>query len=148
MLVINKWDLAGELALTRKGCQLEVKKNLKFLHYASTLFVSALTGEGVEKVLPAAERIRQARTKRIDHDELKGAVRKAFESHPPMTKRFFDIRDVVQPDVIPPTFVFAVSNPALVHFSYRRYLENSLRETFDLWGTPLRLVFKKRLSDA
>jgi len=148
ILVINKWDLAEELALTRKGCQLEVKKNLKFLHYASTLFTSALTGDGVDKILPAAERIRQARLKRIDHDELKQAVRQAFESHPPMTKRFFDIRDVIQPDVTPPTFVFAVSNPTLVHFSYRRYLENSLRETFDLWGTPLRLVFKKRLSDA
>ncbi len=147
LLVINKWDLADELALTKRDCTLEVKKGLKFLHYASTLFISAKTGFGVEKVLPAAEKIHQARTKQIEHTELREAVRRAFESHPPMTKRFFKIRDVAQEKVSPPTFVFAVSNPALVHFSYRRYLENSLRDEFDIWGTPLKLVFKNKLSE-
>ncbi len=146
LLVINKWDLADELALTKRDRVLEVKKGLKFLHYASILFISAKTGFGVQKVLPAAEEIHQTRITRIEHKELKEAVARAFESHPPMTKRFFEIRDVIQADTLPPTFVFAVSNPSLVHFSYRRYLENSLRDTFNLWGTPLKLVFKKRLS--
>ncbi len=145
LLVVNKWDLADELAMTKRDCSLEIKKNLKFLHYASMLFISAKTGFGVEKILPAAEKIHQARTKRIEHAEVREAVRRAFESHPPMTKRFFEIRDVIQSDILPPTFVFAVSNPALVHFSYRRYLENSLRDTFGLWGTPLKLIFTKRL---
>ena len=146
LLVVNKWDLASELALTRKDGVLEVKKGLKFLHYASMLFISAKTGASVEKVLPAAEKIHRARITQIEHNELKEAVRRAFESHPPMTKRFFEIRDVIQAGILPPTFVFAVSNPSLVHFSYRRYLENSLRDTFNLWGTPLKLVFKRQLS--
>jgi GTP-binding protein len=115
LLVINKWDLADELAL-------------------------------MQQVLPAAEEIHRARTTQIDHKELKEAVARAFESHPPTAKRFFEIRDVIQADTLPPTFVFAVSNPLLVHFSYRRYMENSLRDTFNLWGIPLKLVFKKRLS--
>ncbi len=146
LLVVNKWDLADELSLTKKDCSLNVKKNLKFLHYASMLLISAKTGFGVHQILPAAERIHQARTKRIERTEVRYAVKQAFESHPPMKKRYFEIRDVIQADVLPPTFVFAVSNPALVHFSYRRYLENSLRDTFDLWGTPLKMVFKKKLS--
>ncbi|MFO8101945.1 MAG: ribosome biogenesis GTPase Der [Dehalococcoidia bacterium] len=146
ILVINKWDLADELALTRRDAMLEVKKGLKFLHYASTLFISAKTGFGIDKVLPEAEKIHQARTRQVDPAELREAIRRAFESHPPMTKRFFNIRDVVQEEIGPPTFVFEVNNPALVHFSYRRYLENSLRNAFDMWGTPLKLVFKKKLS--
>ncbi len=145
LLLINKWDLADELALTRKDCSWEVKRHLKFLHYASTLFVSAKTGLGVEKILPRVMEIHQARMKTVEQDEVREAVRRAFESHPPMTKRFFQIRNVMQTGVMPPTFTFAVSNPTLVHFSYRRYLENSLREAFNLWGTPLKLVFEKRL---
>ncbi len=143
LLVVNKWDLADELALTRKDMDLEVKRNLRFLHYASLVFISARTGQNVEKVLPMADEIHQARTKLIGHDELKEAVKRAFESHPPMTKRHFEIRGVFQSGILPPTFIFNVSNPSLVHFSYRRYLENRLREEFGLRGTPLKLIFQR-----
>ncbi|MCL0050316.1 ribosome biogenesis GTPase Der [Dehalococcoidia bacterium] len=146
LLVVNKWDLADELGLTKKDRVLEVERNLKFLHYAPMLFVSAKTGFGVSQILPAAAEINQARTKRLDPAELRDMVKRAIERHPPMTKRYFHLRDVIQPDVVPPTFVFAVNNPALVHFSYQRYLENSLRDAFGFTGTPLRLVFKKRLN--
>ena len=146
LLVINKWDLAGELVLTRKDHVLEVERNLKFLHYAPMLFISAKTGFGVSQILPRADEIGRARAKRIDPDKLRTMIKRAIEQHPPMTKRHFHLRNVIQPDVLPPTFVFAVNNPALVHFSYRRYLENSLRDAFGFTGTPLRLVFKKRLN--
>jgi GTP-binding protein len=147
LLVINKWDLADEVGLTKKGHVLEVKKNLKFLHYAPILFVSAKTGFGVSQILPAAEEIWQARSRRIEQPELRNMVKRAIEQHPPMTKRHFHLHDVIQPEVLPPTFVFAVNNPALVHFSYRRYLENSLRNAFGFTGMPLRLVFKKWLNN-
>ncbi len=145
LIMINKWDLADDLALTKRECDMKVKKSLKFLHYASVQYVSAKTGFGVEKILPATSAIHQARIKWTEHSEVRQAVKRAFESHPPMTKRFFEIRDAIQIDILPPTFVFSVTNPTLVHFSYRRYLENSLRDRFDLWGTPLKLVFAKRL---
>lgn len=146
LLVVNKWDLADELALRKEDCVLEIEKNLRFLHYAPMVFTSAKSGFGISQVLPMVEEIASARNKRIESDELKKAIVHAIESHPPMTKRHFHLRDVVQPEIIPPTFVFAVNNPALVHFSYRRYLENSLRDTFGFMGTPLRLIFKKKLS--
>lgn len=146
LLVVNKWDLADELGLTKKECDLEIRKNLRFLHYASTLYISAKTGAGVEKILPAAAEIGRARSKYIEHNTLKEAVLQAVDSHPPMTKRPFHLRDVIQvAGSVPPTFVFAVNNPAWIHFSYRRYLENSLRNTFGFAGTPLRLIFKKKL---
>lgn len=145
LIVVNKWDLADEHNLHKKDRVLEVAKNMKFLHYAPVVFISAMTGHGINQILPRAEEIHQARMKRIEQTELREAVSRAVESHPPMTKRFFQIRDVIQPDTLPPTFVFAVSNPTLVHFTYRRYLENSLRETFGLYGTPLKLIFNKRL---
>ncbi len=146
ILAVNKWDLADQLGLTKKDYVLAIEKNLRFLHYAPMLFVSAKTGFGVEQIFPTAEEICQARIRHIDPDELKQVVAQAIESHPPMTKRHFQFRNVIQPEVIPPTFVFAVNNPALVHFSYRRYMENSLRDAFGFTGTPLRLIFKKKLS--
>ncbi len=146
LIVVNKWDLADDLVLTKKDRLLEVARSLKFLHYAPVVFISALTGQGIDQIIRKAEEINAARMTRIEHADLKYAVKRAVDSHPPMTKRHFEIRDVIQPDVLPPTFVFAVSNPALVHFSYRRYLENSLRDTFELSGTPLRLVFNKRIN--
>ncbi|MDD5093561.1 MAG: ribosome biogenesis GTPase Der [Dehalococcoidia bacterium] len=147
LIVVNKWDLADNLGSTKKDCLLEVQKNLRFLHYAPVLFVSAKTGFGVEHILPKAEEISRGRTRRIDPNELKEVIARAVESHPPMTKKNFYFKKVIQADVIPPTFVFAVSNPAFVHFSYRRYLENSLRDAFGFAGSPLRLVFKKKISD-
>jgi GTP-binding protein len=146
LLAVNKWDLADELGLTKKDCVLEVERNLRFLHYAPMLFVSAKTGFGVRQILPAAKEIWQARSRRIAQPELRELIKRAIERHPPMTKRQFHLRNVIQLAVLPPTFVFAVNDPALVHFSYRRYLENSIREAFGFTGTPLRLIFKKKLN--
>ncbi len=147
LIVVNKWDLAGEKALTKKGCLLQIEHDLRFLPYAPKLFVSAKTGLGIDQILPKAEEVALARTKRVDPEELKEAVARAVESHPPLTKKNFYFRKVIQAETVPPTFVFAVSNPAFVHFSYRRYLENSLRDAFGFPGTPLRLVFKKKITD-
>ena len=145
LIVVNKWDLADELSLRKRDCNLQIEKNLRFLHYAPVVFISAKTGAGIEQILQQASEIHASRMKRIDHAELKKAIINAVESHPPMTKRHFQIKDVIQPDILPPTFIFAVSNPASVHFTYKRYLENSLRKNFGMVGTPLKLIFNKRI---
>ncbi|MFP4641693.1 MAG: ribosome biogenesis GTPase Der [Dehalococcoidia bacterium] len=147
LLVVNKWDLAPQLGLTEEECTDRIRANLRFLHYAPIRFVSAQSGFGIDDILPAAEEINEARKKRIDDNELKQTVADLVENHPPMSKRRFRIRNVIQANTIPPTFVFAVSNPTLVHFSYRRYLENGLRDIFGFTGTPLRLIFKKKLNE-
>lgn len=148
LIIINKWDLAGDLGIRKRDLLLEIQKELKFLHYARPLFISAKTGEGVHGILPAAQEIQAARSKQIPYRELKEAVIRAIETHPPMTKRPFYLRGMKQIEgAVPPTFVFAVNNPDWIHFSYRRYLENSLRETFGFTGTPLKLIFQKRLEE-
>ncbi len=147
LLLVNKWDLAQQLGLTEEECTDRIRANLRFLHYAPICFISAQSGFGIDEILPIAEEINEARNKHIDRDELKSAVANLVEHHPPMSKRQFRIRDVIQANTVPPTFVFAVSNPTLVHFSYRRYLENGLRDLFGFTGTSLRLIFKKKLDE-
>lgn len=148
LIVINKWDLAEGLGLRKRDALLEIQKELKFLHYARTLFASAKTGQGVERILPAAQEIQTARTRQIPYKDLKEAVIRTIEAHPPMTKKPFYLRGLRQIEgAVPPTFVFAVNNPDWIHFSYRRYLENSLREAFGFAGTPLKLIFQKRLDE-
>ncbi len=148
LIIVNKWDLAESLGLRKRDALLEVQKDLNFLHYAPVFFVSAKTGEGVNKLLPVAEEIQRERTKRIPYHELKEAVVRAVQSHPPMTKKPFYLRGMKQIEgAVPPTFIFAVNNPDWIHFSYRRYLENSLREAFGFTGTPLKLIFQKRLEE-
>lgn len=147
LIVVNKWDLAGEKGITKKGSTLQIEHDLRFLPYAPILFVSAKTGLGIDQILPKAEEVALARTKRVDPEELKEVIARAVESHPPLTKKNFYFRKVLQAETVPPTFVFAVSNPAFVHFTYRRYLENSLRDAFGFPGVPLRLVFKKKITD-
>ena len=142
VLVVNKWDLAREAKLKEAEYAEEIRKNLRFLPYVPILFISAKFGWGVEKVLATAREVHQARTQRIDPQQLNEVVFRALESHPPTTKRRFYLRQVAQTEVNPPTFVFTVNDSKLLHFTYKRYLENSLRDAFGFIGTPLRLVFK------
>ncbi len=138
-IVVNKWDLADPLGLRRRDAELEIQKKLKFLHYAPVLFVSAKTGLGIERILPVAQEIQRARIRHIPYRELKEAVVRAVQTHPPMTKKPFYLRGMRQVEgAVPPTFVFAVNDPDGIHFSYQRYLENSLREAFGFSGTPLK----------
>lgn len=144
VLVVNKWDLM-------KGAdQIEYEKGVRqafdFIPYAPLLFVSALTGRRVETVLETALRVYQERLRRVPTSALNGLLREAVASHSPPTKRGKKLRFyyATQAEVDPPTFVFFVNDPQLVHFSYRRYLENRLREAFGFEGTPLRMHFRRR----
>ena len=144
VLVVNKWDLVGEgdsLGYTR-----EVRRRLKFMPYAPILFTSAKLGWGVEGILPAAEQVQQERLKRIPTSGLNNLVQDLVAAHLPPTKagKRLKILYITQAQVSPPTFVFFVNNAKLLHFSYRRYLENGLRHAYGFDGTPLRLVFRSR----
>jgi GTP-binding protein len=114
--------------------------------YVPILFTSAKLRQGIEAVLAAARGIYQQRLKRLPASSLKEAMAQAVATHAPPSigGRKLRLKGVTQSDVNPPTFVFSVNDPKLLHFSYRRYLENSLRRSFDLSGTPIRLVFKAK----
>jgi GTP-binding protein len=144
VLVVNKWDLikGGDRAQYMR----EIRNRLKFMPYVPILFTSAKLGQGIEAVLSAAREIYQQQQQRLPPSALQEAMAQAVVTHAPpsIAGRKLKIRGVAQSDVNPPTFVFLVNDPKLLHFSYRRYLENSLRRSFALSGTPIRLVFKAK----
>ncbi|HEU5437955.1 MAG TPA: ribosome biogenesis GTPase Der [Ktedonobacterales bacterium] len=123
-----------------------VREALKFVPYAPLLFASAKTGYHVDKILDSALRIYETRLRRISTSELNDVVREAVQRHHPgfVLGRQLKIYYATQPEVSPPTFVFFVNDPTLLHFSYERYLENQLRQAFGFEGTAIRLQFRAR----
>ena len=144
ILAVNKWDLVevkDETLWTEV-----VRQRARFMPYIEILFISAKTGHGVEKVIPAAKRVYEERLKRPPTSSLNAVIREAVVTHLPPKRgdRKLKILKAVQTEVNPPTFVFSVNDAKLAHFSYRRYLENKLRESFGFQGTPLRLIFRSK----
>ena len=142
VIIVNKWDL-----VTNEDQVLwaeNTRKQFKFMAYAPVMFISAKTGRSVQDVMPQAYLVYQERIKVVPEAELRGAMRDAVASHnlPRKGKMMLSVKGVSQVAVNPPTFVFKVNNTKLVHFSYKRFLENKLRESFGFTGTPLRIDFK------
>jgi GTP-binding protein len=146
VVVINKWDLVEKDSDTMEEYTQWVREALKFLDYVPVMYISALTGQRVHKVLPTALDVWEARFHRIPTSELNRIVQDALVRHAPPSKRGkrLKIYYASQPEVDPPTFVFHVNDPALLHFSYERYLENQLRKAHQFPGTPIRLLFRPR----
>ena len=145
VIVINKWDAVDvETRKNRQALEDEVREDLKFLNYIPVLFTSALTGYRVNDVIPIAIDIIEARYQRLPTGQLNDIVHQALAMHAPPSKRGkrLHIYFVTQPDVAPPHFIFFVNDPRLVHFSYQRYLENSIREVYPFPGTPIRMTFR------
>jgi len=146
LVLVNKWDAVPKGRGTQREYTAHVREALKFLDYVPVLFISALTGQGVERVIPQALEIHAARHYRIPTGELNRLIREAVARHAPPGRagKHLKIYYVTQAEVAPPTFVFSVNDPELVHFSYERYLENRIREFYPFTGVPLRLVFRPR----
>ena len=146
VVVVNKWDAIEKNTYTMVEWTEQVHADLKFLNFVPILFVSALTGQRVHKVIPAALMAQEARLIRIPTGELNRIVQEAVLRHSPPSKsgRRLKFLYATQSSVDPPTFVFFVNDSRLVHFGYQRYLENQLREHYTFMGTPLRLVFRSR----
>jgi GTP-binding protein len=146
VVVVNKWDLARELEVDKTQCASEIRQKVKFFPDAPIVFTSAQFGKGIGQVLSAAKRVYQERQKRLPTPLLNEEVNRAIAAHPPpsLWGKQLRLSYVTQPDVDPPTFVFFVNDPRLIHFSYQRYLENSLRKAFGFKGTPLKLIFRRK----
>ena len=146
VIVVNKWDLIEKDSHTMDAYTGEIRQALKFISYAPLVFVSALTGQRVGRALDVALRVQEARSHRAPTGQLNRILRDAALSHSPPSKRGkrLKIYYATQARTAPPSFVFFVNDPQLVHFSYRRYLENKLREAFGFEGSPLRLSFRNR----
>lgn len=146
LVVVNKWDLIDKDTYTMDAYTKQIRADLKFLDYVPVLYISALSGQRVNKVLPMAAQIHNERLVRIPTGELNRLVEEATVRHPPPHKAGKQLKFLytTQAGVDPPTFVFFVNDTRLVHFSYERYLENQLRQRYGYIGTPLKLVFRSR----
>ena len=149
IVVVNKWDLGPELNLTEKNTTPNIRARLRAAQHLPLLYVSALTREGIEKIIPTVRKIYQERGKLVSSSALNRMLIEAVTSSPiPSSKgKRLKIFRASQTDVHPPTFIFFVNDPKLVHFSYQRYLENRLRDAFGFRGTPLRLQYKRRVEE-
>ncbi len=144
ILIANKWDLT--YSVNKAQYIKYIKQQFRFMPYAPVIFTSAKTGEGVDKVIPEVIEVYQERMKRLSTSVVNNAVQQAIASHesPQKAGKRLKVLYATQAEVNPPTFVFSVNDARLVHFSYQRYLENRLRQSFGFSGTPLKLVFKTR----
>jgi len=144
VLVVNKWDLVTEKNVTEWNRY--IRSQLKFVSYAPIVYTSAKFGQGVDTIMPQVCQVYQERLKRLPTAAVNSVVQQAVAAHnlPRIGSRRLKILYATQAEVNPPTFVFFVNDAKLIHFSYQRYLENKLRQSFGFVGTPLRLVFKTR----
>ncbi|HEX6386865.1 MAG TPA: ribosome biogenesis GTPase Der, partial [Anaerolineae bacterium] len=149
IVLVNKWDAIEKDAYTMNEYEALVRSELNFLPYVPVLFISAKTGQRVNKILPTTVEVNEARHQRIPTGELNRFMRDAVTGHPPPIKagRRLKFFYATQIGVAPPTFVFFVNNPEWVDFGYRRYLENRLRELYPFRGTPVRFMFRPRSED-
>lgn len=149
IIVMNKWDKVEKDAFTVNERLDMLKSKLAFMDYFKAVFVSAETGQRTEKLISLADEVFVNASQRIAtgvlNEVVLGAV--ATTEPPSHSGRRLKIMYVTQPETNPPKFVFFVNDEKLVHFSYRRYLENALRRAFDFLGTPISLVFNSRKGD-
>ena len=146
IVLVNKWDLIEKDTYTMDAYTKQIRAELRFLDYVPVLFISALTGQRIQKVLPLAFQVYQERMVRIPTGELNRLVEDATIRHAPPHKagKRLKFYYATQASVDPPTFVFFVNDKRLVHFTYVRYLENQLRRRYGYLGTPLKLHFRSR----
>ena len=149
IILVNKWDAVEKDTYTINQVTERVRSELNFLPYAPLLFISALSGQRVSKILPAVKETYDSRMHRIPTYELNKLVRNAVSKHPPPQKGGLRVKFffATQASIDPPTFVFFVNKPDWVHFTYRRYLENRIRQESPFTGSPIRLVFRQRSDD-
>lgn len=149
IVLVNKWDTVDKDTYTIHIYSDEIRQALNFLPFVPLLFISAKTGQRVNKIMDLIVEVFEARFQRISTGQLNRLMRDAISRHPPPQKGGIRVKFayVTQATVDPPTFVFFVNKPDWVHFTYQRYLENRIREEFPFPGTPIRLVFRARSED-
>jgi len=149
VLVLNKWDAVEKDEYTADQWLKRLRRDAPYLAWADIVFASALSGQRVERILREALRVAEERFRRVPTGELNRLVMDAVRAHPPshVRNRLPKIFYATQVSVAPPTFVAFVNDPSIVHFSYKRYLENRIREQYAFLGTPIRLILRQRESE-
>ena len=146
VIVYNKWDLVDKDEKTMQKKQKEIYEQFKYLDYARIVFTSAKTGQSVDQIFPLIQESYENSRKRVQTSVLNDVLVDAQLMNPTTTfnggrLKIFYANQVA---VCPPTFVLFSNDPQYLHFSYKRYLENRLREAFGFEGTPIHIICRKR----
>ncbi len=146
IIAVNKWDAVEKDDKTSKEFEKKIRTTLSFMPYAQLVFISAATGQRLVKLYEMIDMVEQSASLRVATGVLNEIVAQATVlQQPPSDKgKRLRIYYTTQVSVKPPTFVIFVNDSELFHFSYRRYIENQIRETFGFKGTPLRLIIRER----
>ena len=146
VVVMNKWDVVEKDTYTIEKYNRKLKEELKFMDYFIPTYVSAKTGKRVDNLIKLAERAYENASRRVSTGLLNDVLREAILTNEPPSKngKRLKIYYVTEVSANPPTFFIFVNDDTLMHFSYRRYLENALRRSFDFEGTPIRLIIRNK----
>ena len=146
IIAVNKWDLIEKDGKTMDQYTKRVREDLAYMPYAPVLFLSALTGQRVNKLFETINSVREQNCRRIPTGQLNSLLAEAVARvQPPTDKgRRLKIYYMTQSGICPPTFVCFCNDARLFHFSYQRYLENQIREVYGLDGTPIRMIIRER----
>ena len=147
IIVVNKWDaVENKETNTMRDKELAVKEGLAYMPYAPVVFLSALTGQRVDRIFQTIQDVHEQNTKRITTGALNSVLADATSRvQPPTDKgRRLKIYYMTQASTKPPHFVIFCNDARLFHFSYQRYLENQIREVFGLMGTPIRITIRQK----
>jgi GTPase len=146
IFVVNKWDAVEKDEKTMNRFIEKIRDEFQFMPYAPILFVSAKTKKRIHQILPTVNEVAEQHAMRISTSTLNQVLHDAIMMTPPPSDRGKRLRIhyITQFGVKPPTFALFVNDPELAHFSYLRYLENQLRQAFPFYGTPIRLVLRKK----
>lgn len=149
VIIMNKWDVIEKDTQTINVFENKLKTDLSFMDYLKSAYISAKTGKRVEKLFDLADEVLANSRRRVTTGVLNDFISDCVRAvEPPSHKgRRLKIFYCVQDGITPPCFILFVNDEKLMHFSYRRYIENCLRESFDFSGTPIRLFIRNRSKD-
>ncbi|MBE6754538.1 MAG: ribosome biogenesis GTPase Der, partial [Ruminococcaceae bacterium] len=145
-IVVNKWDAVEKDGHTMDAYRKKLMEDFSFMSYAPIIFISAKTGQRIDRLFELVKYVAEQNSMRISTGMINDVLADATARvQPPSDKgKRLKIYYMTQPSTKPPTFVCFVNSAKLFHFSYQRYLENRIRETFGMEGTPIRFVIRER----
>ena len=149
IFVINKWDIVKKNDKTMNEFKYKIRETFAFMSYASIMFTSAVTGRNIPALLEEIKKVNEQHKRRITTGMLNDVINEAINKQQPPSDKGKRLRIYygTQASVAPPTFVLFVNDKDLFHFSYKRFIENQIRENFGFDGTPIRLIIRERKKD-
>ena len=149
IFVINKWDIVTKNDKTMNEFKYKIRETFAFMSYASIMFTSAKTGRNIPALLEEIKKVNEQHKRRITTGMLNDVINEAVNKQQPPSDKGKRLRIYygTQASVAPPTFVLFVNDKDLFHFSYKRFIENQIRENFGFEGTPIRLIIRERKKD-